>query len=154
METRGLIVIPCLLHTRPATQVRWSWIEVERGRQNKVIHFIKHDEELRGIREGRQAHVVLFFLLFFLVQTKKKKVVVFDTRIDTHSFVCLDRYTTQREYLGLIVVEIRAVLDDALTDGVEVLNLAIAEVCKQLTKTSDVLVLLLPFVVTVCSKLE
>lgn len=53
-----------------------------------------------------------------------------------------------------ILVELRAVVDDSLTDGGKVFDLAVAIVGEQRLEPIDVLMLLLAFVVTVGSQLE
>lgn len=62
--------------------------------------------------------------------------------------------TTQRKDLRLVAMEFGAVLDDALADCLEVLHLSVAEVREQFAKSCNVILLLLPLVVTIGTELE
>lgn len=60
----------------------------------------------------------------------------------------------QRKNLCLVTTELGSVVDDALADGLEVPNSAVAEVRQEVSEPADIALLLLFFVITISTKLK
>lgn len=71
-----------------------------------------------------------------------------------HDKVTSNRNATQRENLAPVSEELGSVVNDALADGLKILDLAVAKVRQEMTQPVDILVFLLLLKVAVSTKLE